>query len=180
MKRSISYRIALGGTLASMCLLSQFITGVFPVFYIIMPMICGILVTVMAMETSVWWGFLMYLAVGTLSLFVTPNKDAALIFILFFGHYPLIRPCLRRLKLRPLIYGAKLLIYNACILAYFFMTVYLFGMDELLEEMGEFGKYGAYILLGTANMMFVSYDYLMDVAMDVYRRRLHPKISGGF
>ncbi len=180
MKRSISYRIALGGTLASMCLLSQFITGVFPAFYIIMPMICGILVTVMAMETNVWWGFLMYLAVSTLSLFVTPNKDAALIFIMFFGHYPLIRPYLYRLKIKPLIYAVKLLIYNACILAYFFMTVYLFGMDEMLEEMGEFGKYGAYILLATANMMFVSYDYLMDIAMEVYRKRLHPKISKGF
>ncbi len=180
MKQSISYRIALGGTLASMCLVSQFITGVFPAFYIVMPMICGILVTVMATETNVWWGFLMYLAVSTLSLFVTPNKDAALIFIMFFGHYPLIRPYLHRLRLKPLIYILKLLIYNACILAYFFLTVYLFGMDELLEEMGEFGKYGAYLLLGSANVMFVSYDYLMDVAMMVYRKRLHPKISGKF
>ncbi|MBQ8687257.1 MAG: hypothetical protein IJ512_01760 [Ruminococcus sp.] len=180
MKHSMSYRIALGGTLASMCLLSQFITGVFPVFYIIMPMICGILVTVMAMETSTWWGFLMYLAVSTLSLFVTPNKDAALIFILFFGHYPLIRPYLYRLKLKPLVYALKLLIFNICMLAYFFLTVYLLGMDELLKEMGEFGKYGAYILLGTVNMMFISYDYLMDISMEVYRKRLHPKISGGF
>lgn len=179
MKHSMSYRIALGGTLASMCLLSQFITGVFPVFYIIMPMICGILVTVMAAETSTWWGFLMYLAVSILSLFVTPNKDAALIFILFFGHYPLIRPYLYRIRIKPLIYGAKLLIYNICVLAYFFLTVYLFGMDELLKEMGDFGRYGAFILLGTVNMMFISYDYLMDISMEVYRKRLHPKISGG-
>lgn len=180
MKRSLSYRIALGGTLASMCLLCQFITGVFPVFYIIMPMICGILVTVMADETNTWWGFLMYLSVGILSLFVTPNKDAAFIFIMFFGHYPLIRPHIGRLKPLFLAYIIKLLLFNLCIIAYFFMTVYLFGMDELLEEMGELGKYGGLILLGIANMMFVSYDYLMDVAMDFYRSKLHPKISGKF
>jgi hypothetical protein len=177
MKRSLSYRIALGGTLASMCLLCQFITGVFPVFYIIMPMICGILVTVMAAETNTWWGFLMYLAVSLLSLFVTPNKDAAFIFIMFFGHYPLLRPCLSRIRIRPAAYLLKALIFNVCIIAYFFMTVYLFGMDELLEEMGEFGKYGGLVLLGLANMMFASYDYLMDVAMEVYRKKVHPKIS---
>ncbi len=177
MKRSISYRIALGGTLASMCLLSQFVTGVVPAFYIIMPMICGVLVMVMAEETNLRWGLLMYLAVSTLSLFVTPNKDAALIFILFFGHYPLIRPYISKLPVRMLIFPIKLILYNACILTYFFLTVYLLGMDELLEEMGEFGSYGAIILLVTANLMFVSYDYLMDVAIEIYRKQLHPKIK---
>lgn len=180
MKRSLSYRIALGGTLASMCLACQFITGVFPVFYIIMPMLCGILVTVMALETSTWWGFLMYLAVGTLSLFVTPNKDAALIFIVFFGHYPLIRPYIRRIRFKPIGYLLRLILFNICMIAFFFITVYLFGMDDLLEEMGEFGKYGGLVLLGTANMMFVSYDYLMDISMELYRQKLHPKISGKF
>lgn len=180
MKRSLSYRIALGGTLASMCLACQFITGVFPVFYITMPMLCGILVTVMAVETSTWWGFLMYLAVGTLSLFVTPNKDAALIFIVFFGHYPLIRPYIRRIRFKPIGYLLRLILFNICMIAFFFITVYLFGMDDLLEEMGEFGKYGGLVLLGTANMMFVSYDYLMDISMELYRQKLHPKISGKF
>ena len=63
MKHSLSYKIALGGTLASICLACQFVTGVFPIFYIIMPMICGILVTVMSDETGTKWGFLMYIAV---------------------------------------------------------------------------------------------------------------------
>ncbi len=180
MKRSLSYKIALGGTLASMCLLCQFITGVFPMFYIIMPMICGILVTVMAKETGTWWGFMMYLAVSALSLFVTPNKDAAFVFIMFFGHYPLIRPYLKKLKPFILSYILRLAVFNICIIAYFFVTVYLFGMDQLLEEMGDIGKYGGFILLGLANMTFVSYDYLMDIAMEVYAVKLHPKISGKF
>lgn len=180
MKRSLSYRIALGGTLASMCLACQFVTGVFPVFYIIMPMLCGILVTVMAAETSTWWGFLMYLAVGTLSLFVTPNKDAALIFIVFFGHYPLIRPYIRRIRIKPLGYLLRLILFNVCMIAFFFITVYLFGMDDLLEQMGDFGKYGGLVLLGTANLMFISYDYLMDISMELYKQKLHPKISGKF
>ncbi len=180
MKRSLSYKIALGGTLASMCLLCQFITGVFPIFYIIMPMICGILVTVMATETNTRWGFLMFLAVSVLSLFITPNKEAALIFIMFFGHYPLVRPALLRLKPRIMSFAIKLVFFNVCIISYFFITVFIFGAKEMLDEMGELGKYGGLILLGTANMMFISYDYLMDIAEDMYIKKFRSKISGKY
>lgn len=178
MKRSLSYRIALGGTLASMCLLCQFVTGVFPVFYIIMPMICGVLVTVMASETNTRWGFLMYLAVSLLSMFITPNKDAALLFIMFFGHYPLWRPFVSKIKPGFLSFAVKILIFNVCTLSYFALTVFLFGAEELLEEMGDMGKYGGVILLCTANVMFSSYDYLMSLAQDIYKKKLHPIISG--
>ena len=91
-QQPLPYRIALGGTLASFCLLFLFITGVLPMFYLIMPMLCSLLILIMAETTSPYWAFIMYLAVGVLSLFITPNKDASLIFILFFGHYPLLRP----------------------------------------------------------------------------------------
>ncbi|MGN1223550.1 MAG: hypothetical protein ACI4TG_00425, partial [Ruminococcus sp.] len=94
----LPYRIALGGTLASFCLLALFVTGVLPMFYLVMPMICSLLVMIMAATTTPYWAFIMYLAVGVLSLFITPNKDASLIFILFFGHYPLIRPFLSRIR----------------------------------------------------------------------------------
>ena len=97
-QQPLPYRIALGGTLASFCLLFLFITGVLPMFYLIMPMLCSLLILIMAETTSPYWAFIMYLAVGVLSLFITPNKDASLIFILFFGHYPLLRPYLSRIR----------------------------------------------------------------------------------
>lgn len=178
MKHSLSYKIALGGTFASICLACQFITGVFPIFYIIMPMICGLLVTIMSDETGTKWGFLMYLAVSVLSIFITPNKEAALIFIIFFGHYPLIRPKISKIKPKILGFLLKAAIFNFCIILYFFMTVYIFGAKELIDEMGEMGKYGGLILLGTANIMFISYDYLMDIAQLFYIKNLKPKISG--
>ena len=77
-QQPLPYRIALGGTLASFCLLFLFITGVLPMFYLIMPMLCSLLILIMAETTSPYWAFIMYLAVGVLSLFITPNKDAFL------------------------------------------------------------------------------------------------------
>ena len=159
--RSISYRVALGGIIASLCLLAMFLTGVIPIFYILLPMIAGLLLSIMVTETGTRWALLTYLSVGVLSLFMTPNKDAAMIFLLFFGHYPIL---------------LKLLLFNGCMLAYFGIMVYVLGIHDLLEQMGEFGRYGAWMLLGTANMMFLCYDYTMKNSTVLYERYLKPKI----
>lgn len=60
-QQPLPYRIALGGTLASFCLLFLFITGVLPMFYLIMPMLCSLLILIMAETTSPYWAFIMYL-----------------------------------------------------------------------------------------------------------------------
>ncbi|MFR7471616.1 MAG: hypothetical protein ACLUT1_01780 [Ruminococcus sp.] len=65
--RSISYRVALGGIIASLCLLAMFLTGVIPIFYILLPMIAGLLLSIMVTET-VTLASLTHLSVGVLSL----------------------------------------------------------------------------------------------------------------
>ncbi len=173
---SYSYRIALGGIIASLCMMSMFLTGVIPMFYLLLPMICSGLIAIMAIETSPYWGFLTYVSVGLLSIFVTPNKDAALVFILFFGYYPLLRPILERLHMPPLAFLIRLAVFNAAVLVFFYGSIYLLGADELLESLGRYGKYGGWIMLGIANVMFLSYDYLISIFPSAYRKVLKPRI----
>ena len=82
--QSLSYHIALGGIIAALCIACMFLTGVFPMFYLILPMLASAFIYIMTLETGGYWGFLTYLSVGLLSVFVTPNKDASLAFLFFF------------------------------------------------------------------------------------------------
>ena len=75
--QSLSYHIALGGIIAALCIACMFLTGVFPMFYLILPMLASAFIYIMTLETGGYWGFLTYLSVGLLSVFVTPNKDAS-------------------------------------------------------------------------------------------------------
>ena len=79
--QSLSYHIALGGIIAALCIACMFLTGVFPMFYLILPMLASAFIYIMTLETGGYWGFLTYLSVGLLSVFVTPNKDASLAFL---------------------------------------------------------------------------------------------------
>ncbi len=176
--KNISYRVALGGIVSSFCLMAMFLTGVFPLLYLVLPMIAGILMLIMVHEVGTPWALLTYLAVGLLSLFVTYDKEAALIFILFFGHYPITYRFLNRLPAKLLRLCVKLLVFNGCMVLYFYMNVYLFGLKDLLDAFEDFGRYGGIILLIAMNPFFLMYDYSLDGLCEIYRKTLKPRIIG--
>ena len=173
--RDISYKVALGGIVSALCLVTMFLAGILPALYLLLPMIAGVLLMISAAEVSTGWALLTYVSVSLLSLFVTFDKEAALVFIMVFGHYPIIRPYLQKLRFRPMILAAKLVIFNVCALAYFYVTVYIFGLDQMLEEFDEFGKYGAIVMLGMANAVFLLYDVNLSMIYKFYLKRLLPK-----
>lgn len=172
--RDISYRVALGGIVSSLCLLCMFLAGIMPMFYLILPMIAGILIMIIAEEVNLSWAWLTYIAVGILSMFITADKEASLVFIMIFGHFPIIRLHMEKIKLKLLRWLIKLAIFNACAVSFFYVTVYIFGIREMLEEMNEYGRYGAVILLVLCNIIFVLYDLNLYLMYSIYKIKFMP------
>lgn len=173
--KDISYRVALGGIVAALCLVTMFLAGIIPALYIVLPMAAGVLMMIIAVEVNTKWAMLTYLAVSILSFFITFDKEAALIFILFFGHYPILRFYIERIKNCGVRAVIKLAVFNICIITYFYITVYLLGLDQMLEELNDFGKYGAFIMLGIVNIIFVLYDYNLRISHELYKKRIMPR-----
>ena len=173
--RDISYRVALGGIVSALCLVTMFLAGVLPALYLLLPGIAGVLLMVIAVEVNTPWAFLTYIAVSLLSMFITFDKEAALIFILFFGHYPILRAYIQKIPLKLFRGTVKLAIFNVCIISYFYVTVYLFGLKDMLEQLDDFGRYGSYIMLGITNLLFLVYDLDLDFMLNLYRKKLMPR-----
>jgi len=176
--QNLSYRVALGGIVSAFCLMSMFLTGIFPLLYLVLPMIAGVLLLIVVMEVGIQWAWVTYIAVGLLSLFVTYDKEAALIFILFFGCYPLIRYYLKKIRSKPLRTILKIILFNSSMILYFYLNTYLFGMQELLEELQEYGKHAGKIMLILLNPFFIMYDSSLDGLCEVYLKILKPRITG--
>ncbi|MBQ8180739.1 MAG: hypothetical protein IJ010_02025 [Ruminococcus sp.] len=172
----VSYRVALGGIVSALCLLTMFLAGIIAPLYIVFPMIAGVLMMIIAIEVSRSWALLTYISVSLLSLLITFDKEAALLFIMFFGHYPILRMYLGKIRFRFLRRAVKFIIFNVCIIAYFLVTVYIFGLDQMLDEMGDFGKYGGFILLAAADIIFVMYDYNLTILYKSYCRSFLPQL----
>lgn len=175
--KNISYRVALGGIVSALCLVTMFLAGIMPALYLVLPMIAGILMMIIAAEVNTKWALLTYVSVSILSMFITFDKEAALIFILLFGHYPILRIYIDKLRGRLLKFIVKLAVFNACIIVYFYTVVYIFGLKQMLEEFDDFGKYGAVIMLAISNFVLILYDKNLDACRILYRKKLMPKFK---
>lgn len=172
-----SYKVALGGIVSALCLVSMFLTGVIPVLSLVLPMISGVLMLIIKEEVSTSWSFLTYTAVSLLSLFVTFDKESSIMFIFIFGLYPILKNFFDKIKPLILRVLCKLIYYNVFVTIAFQITFVIFGMQELADEMNQYFEHGMLVLLIATNPVFLMYDYSLSGFEQFYYRVLKPKIS---
>ena len=123
------------------------------------PMVCA-MVLQMVLKTCgsrIAWAW--YGAVALLGLLLAPDKEAAAVFV-FLGYYPIVKPKLDRKKLPWLWKG---LLFNASVLALYWLLLRLFGMEQLVSEFRELGAAMTAVLLILGNVTFFLLDKLLGM-----------------
>lgn len=167
--------MALCGVVAALCTVLLFMTGLFPFSTYALPALAGLLMVSVAVETGPRWAFTLYVAVSILSFLMTPDKEAMLMFVMFFGHYPITKLLLEKLKWKPLVFVLKFLCFNFCVVLGYLIILYIFRIPDILTEFGDFGKYSVLVLLGLGNLLFVVYDFALTQITRTYVLWFRPK-----
>ena len=168
----MSDRVALGGIVAGLCIMIMFLSGVIPALYICAPMFAGLLMIILAEEVSSGWAWLTYIAVSLLSLFVMFDKEAALMFILFYGYYPILRRTVEKIRSKILKWIVKYAIFNLFLAADIFLTTWLLGLPTYKE-------YGRGMLIATIvmfNFVFYFYDRILSQMGWFYQKYFVSKV----
>lgn len=173
-----SYKVALGGVIAALCLVLMFLTAVFPLLNMALPLYAGMLITVVAVEINCSWAFVTYAVVAVLAFFVTPDKEAWLFFTMFFGYYPVLKACFEKLKLRLLRVLCKLAVFNAAIVTAFYILTRVMGTLDLMEEFGFLKEWLIPGLLIGGNLIFLFYDYTLALVVLCYKKWFRPTFLG--
>lgn len=176
MNKKLSFKITLGGIVAAMSLIFMFFTGVVPIMAYTLPALAGAFLIVIVIELGKKWAILTYATVSILSFFLTPDKEAAMLFTMFLGYYPIIKSFLEKIKFRPLEYVSKIAIFNVSIIFAYQIIIRIFSTPELLDEFKEFGKYSIPIFLIAANVAFILYDIALTGVISTYINTFRPKI----
>lgn len=160
-KRTPAANMALGGVLGALAVVIMCLGTLIPVGTYACPMVCA-MVLQMVLKTCgsrIAWAW--YGAVALLGLLLTPDKEAAAVFV-FLGYYPIVKPKLDRKKLPWLWKG---LLFNASVLALYWLLLRLFGMEQLVSEFRELGAAMTAVLLILGNVTFFLLDKLLGMKL---------------
>ncbi len=166
--KKLSFNIALGGIISALCILMMFLVGILPFFVYAFPMFCSLLICVVFYECGLKTALITYFSVSALSLMLSPDKESAIIFALFFGYYPIAKIYLDKLKPKLTRIILKLIVFNMSIILSYYLLIGIFGVVDMTEIRGDFGKYGTFALLLIGNFTFVIYDFAVKRLSDKY------------
>lgn len=155
--RSDTKRIALGGILAAVGVVIMCLGGFIPIATYVCPMMCCMTLFVVLRFCGKRIAWTWYCAVSFISLIMSPDKEAVLVFAAI-GYYPILKPIFDRSTLGLVL---KLLYFNSSILAVYAIMIRLLGMHELAAENAELGMIGLVVILILGNVTFLLLDRLL-------------------
>lgn len=174
----LSIKIALSGSVTALSFVLMMITSVIPVGTYAFPAIAGALLCVLVIEFGQVWAWSSFAAVSLLALFLCTDKEAALYYVAFFGFYPIIKAKLEQMKNKYLQWVLKFLVFNVCIVAAFYISIYLLGVPT--ESFTVLGFYVPVVFLVAGNVVFILYDILISRIIALYVNRLRRMVFKNF
>lgn len=171
-------RLAFCSVVTALCAAVMFMTGIVPAGEYALPALSGVMMIPVVVEFGPGWGMLVYAAVSILSFFVAADKEAVLCFILFFGYYPALKAVLEKACSRVVCFILKFIIFNATMVAEFFIAVNILGLPG--DSLTFFGVYVPWAFLVLGDIVFLLYDYALSLLVVSYYRKFSRKIKRWF
>ena len=153
------------------------LTSYFPYLTISIPAFAGLFIMVLVIEINKKWAALSYIASAVIVFFLA-EPEAKLLYIAFFGYYPIVKSLLEGLKSIVLEYVLKFAIFNTAVILTYTVFVGIVGVS--VGDMNEFGKYTAPVLLIVAYFVFIVYDIALTRVIEFYNYKIHDKVVRSF
>ena len=159
-------KCALGGITAALSLTVLISVALVPFMTYALPAFAGALLIIMVVETDKKWAFGVYAVVSLLGIFLVPEKEVAAMYLAFFGYYPILKAAIEaHVPAFPAML-IKLAVFLASMTASYAVMIGLMGLT--LDEMDEYGMWGAVMLLGLGAFAFVFYDFALTRLITLY------------
>lgn len=149
----------------------------FPFATYAIPAAAGILFAVLNIEVGRKWSLGAFIAAAVISL-VLCEKEAATLFVFFFGWYPIVKGVIEQHLHSVAEWLVKLLVFNIAVIAAY--AVIVFVLQIPLSESGEAGIWFTAGLLAMGNIVFIVYDIGLTRVIGAYVFKMHDRVRRMF
>lgn len=165
--------IAYSGVATALSVVMLFLGSIFWVLGYTMPLVASLVMIILLDSISQKSALLTFVSTSVISFILLNDKECVLLYVLFFGYYPLIRDKINDIKPKFLSYLLKFVTFNAAMVLTQILCVYVFGIpfDDML------GKWGIVVFALCLNLVFVVFDKLYTLLLRLYRIKLKKKVE---
>lgn len=164
--RGSANQVTLVGMLTALSLAFLYLSTLSPMARLGITAIAGVFPAGAVVSAGLGAGFFSYGATGILGLLLLPSKSCVILYLLFFGLWPMLKSLLERLPNRVLEWVCKLLVFNGI------LAVLLLGLRELLLPFLPAGLEGNWLIFAAGNVAFVIYDVGFSKLIGLYVARV--------
>lgn len=146
----------------------------FPYLTYAVPAVAGLFIMIVVIEIDCKWAFFSFVAASVLA-FLFAETESKLMFIGFFGFYPILKCLIERINKPFFEWLIKFFVFNVCIITVYKLVSRIFLVS--FDDFSTLKQYGEIILLVVANIVFAVYDIAVSRMSVFYISTLHTRIS---
>lgn len=165
-----SRKMALGGILCAIIIIFLFLAGITNTIDLCLVLASSAVITIIIIELDKKYAFIMYAATAILCFFVIPHNMATILYIFFFGYYPIVKSLTEKQKSRVLEYIVKFANFTLALL------VSIFLYKTLFFEGKDVSNIVFVLIIAAANAIFLIYDIALTKFVILYMMKLRKRI----
>lgn len=158
-------RMATCAMVSALCVVMMVLGGILELGMYAAPMIAGLCMIPVGKLYGRKYQCMVWVTAGVLSFILVPHVEQNLMFLGFFGWYPIVQPMLQKLP-KVLRLLCKLVLFNAVIISIEALVMYVLVPESMTFIF-------AAVLLILANVTFVLYDFVIP-RIEIILRRVMP------
>ena len=160
--------LTLSALFTALCVISLYSASVSPTGQLGFAAFASLFVAGAVIESGLSYGIYVYVAGSALSMLLFPGRTAPLLFILFFGYYPVIKSLIERIKLISVQWALKLLVFNVSLtVIYFILKVLMFDITD--------STISVVVLYIGGSALFALFDYGYTKVIRFYSARIRGR-----
>lgn len=171
--RGSANRVALVGVLTALSLAFLYLSAISPTARLGVTAIAGVFPAGAVISAGMGAGFFCYGATGILGLLLLPSKGSVVLYLLFFGLWPMLKSLLEHLPNRVLEWVCKLAVFNGIV------AIFWFGLRELFLPFLPPILNKGWMIFAAGSVAFVIYDVGFSKLIGLYVARVDRVLRKG-
>jgi len=163
-------KVTLGGVLTALGLICIYLANLLPTTRLTFLAIGSMFIFVMVIEFGVRAALATYAATSLLAVAILPFNLLAILYIIFFGYYGVVKYYIEKINHLILEWVIKIIFFNLLMAGLYMLILIIPSFKNMMDTSA--GAFTVWSTVALGEIAFIVYDYGYSIVISYYKNRL--------